>query len=262
MALRKRLFDIVLGTVLSLLALPLVLVAAASSAVVLGAWPFFVQERVGRHGRTFRIVKIRTLPVTAPAYADKYEIASVRIPGLCQWLRRSHLDELPQLFLVPTGHMSLVGPRPEMAVLLERSDPEFVRVRSLVRPGCTGLWQIGGRVEALIDEAPDYDLHYLGGSSLRLDLWILWRTFALMFLRGGPVEPAEIPKWLRGSGLAPSREFVAVVGQQFDYGIRAVHAGSSSGHSTACCPASVLPASAVSVGRNGSAHRQPSRVAS
>lgn len=215
MAHRKRLLDLVIGAMLAVVAAPIVLVLAAISAVVLRAWPFFVQERVGRHGRRFRIVKIRTLPPSAPAYADKYEIASVSIPPFCEWLRRSHLDELPQLFLVPLGHMSLVGPRPEMAMLLEKSDPEFVRVRSLVRPGCTGLWQVGGRTDSLIDESPDYDLYYLGESSLRLDCWILWRTFAVMFLRGGAVEPIDVPTWLCGWGLIPSREFIAVIEQRF-----------------------------------------------
>jgi lipopolysaccharide/colanic/teichoic acid biosynthesis glycosyltransferase len=257
-AYRKRLFDLVLGTILAVVALPIVLMLAAVSAVTLKAWPFFVQDRIGRHGRTFKILKIRTLPTSAPAYADKYEIAaSVRTPAYCEWLRRTHLDELPQLFLVPLGRMSLVGPRPEMAVLLERSDPEFVRVRNLVRPGCTGMWQVGARTDALIDEAPDYDLYYLGESSLRLDCWILWRTFAVMFLRGGSVEPTDVPAWLCGWGLIPSREFIAVVEPRFR-----PRTLTSTGRSLdVTCPARPSPVSAVSVSRSGVANRQPSSVA-
>jgi lipopolysaccharide/colanic/teichoic acid biosynthesis glycosyltransferase len=212
---RKRIFDVIVGTLLALAALPLVLVLAVSASAALRSWPFFVQDRVGRGGRAFKIIKIRTLPRSAPAYADKYEIASVQRPAFCEWLRRTHLDELPQLFLVPIGHMSLVGPRPEMAVLLEKSDPEFVRVRNMVRPGCTGLWQVGGRTDALINDAPDYDLYYLGEASLRLDCWTLWRTFAVMFLRSGSVEPIDVPAWLRGWGLIPSREFIAVMEVRF-----------------------------------------------
>src|SRR3954468_15525527 len=106
----RRLVDVVLGTVLALVTLPFVLRTAIAAAIALRSWPFFVQERVGLDGRTFRFVKLRTLPRGAPRYLDKYSVQAMEIPGICRWLRNMHLDELPQLWLVITGRMALVGP--------------------------------------------------------------------------------------------------------------------------------------------------------
>src|SRR3954447_6314226 len=105
----RRLVDVVLGTVLALVTLPFVLLTAIAAAVALRTWPFFVQERVGLDGRTFRFVKLRTLPRAAPKYVDKYSVQTMDLPNICRWLRAMHLDELPQLWLVITGRMSLVG---------------------------------------------------------------------------------------------------------------------------------------------------------
>lgn len=172
----KRVLDVLVATTLLLLTLPVLLLALLGSAVALRAWPFFVQERVGLDGRTFRFLKIRTLPPSTPAYADKYELTSVRIPAFTQALRRLHLDELPQLLLVLTGRMSLVGPRPELPNLHERLDPAFARLRTSVRPGCTGPWQVSDKREGLIGEAPEYDAYYVQHQSLRLDAKVLAHT--------------------------------------------------------------------------------------
>src|SRR5437588_3820593 len=153
----KRALDIVLGTLLVVLTLPMMIILAVGVMLSLRAWPIFVQQRIGRHGRPFRFPKLRTLPPTAPPYASKYDIGHLRLPWFTRLLRRTHLDELPQLFLVPLGTMSLVGPRPEMAMLHETFDGGFARLRTSVRPGCTGFWQIGRGADALIREAPDYD---------------------------------------------------------------------------------------------------------
>ena len=139
----KRVIDVVVGTILAALALPVVLVLALVTVVNLRAWPFFVQTRIGAAGVPFRLVKLRTLPVATDHYADKRAIESIPLTWVSRTLRRTHLDELPQLFLVPIGLMSLVGPRPEMAFLRQRMNPSFARRRTEVRPGCTGLWQIG-----------------------------------------------------------------------------------------------------------------------
>jgi lipopolysaccharide/colanic/teichoic acid biosynthesis glycosyltransferase len=200
MALRKRVLDVVLGTVLAVVAAPLVAVLAAAAAWSLRAWPFFVQDRVGLGGRPFRMVKIRTLPASAPAYADKYAIRQVETSRFCAWLRASHLDELPQLFLVPPGRMSLVGPRPEMATLLASFDQRFVAARCAVRPGCTGLWQLGPDSGKLIGESPRHDLLYLRYGNLRLDVWILWRTVRTLAHIGGSVELEDAPRWTGAHG--------------------------------------------------------------
>jgi len=199
----KRLFDVVVGTVLALLALPIIVVCAVGVMIQLRAQPFFVHRRVGRGGRPFLFVKLRTLPKSTPPYADKYAIGHLELPPFTRVLRRLHLDELPQLFLVPLGRMSLVGPRPEMPALHARLPRAFAGRRTAVRPGCTGLWQIGAHSDGLISEAPLYDQFYLDNRSLRLDLWIIGRTFGLLAGHGTIVDLGDIP-------LAARRDLVAL----------------------------------------------------
>lgn len=205
-AMTKRAADILIASVLLVVTLPVVLVSAIGSAIVLRAWPFFVQRRVGWDGRTFRFVKIRTLPTSTPAYLLKNDLELAEVPRFARALRRLHLDELPQLFLVLTGRLSLVGPRPEMTAFHERLDPTFARERTSVRPGCTGLWQIGLGCTGLLGEAPEYDRYYLRNQSLRLDLWILTRTALLMLGLSGLIGLEDVPAWAAGDlELAPAR---------------------------------------------------------
>lgn len=188
----KRALDVAVATVLLLLAMPLIVALAFATMVTLRASPFFSHRRVGRYGREFRFVKLRTLPVTAPAYADKYHIERVDMPRLCAFLRATHLDELPQLLLVIRGQMSLVGPRPEMPHLHETFAWHHRQAREALRPGCTGVWQVGIDNDRLINEAPEYDLFYAEHVSWRLDLWILWRT-ALLLCAGRRVSIDDVP---------------------------------------------------------------------
>jgi len=195
-AVGKRLFDVVAAMLLFAAALPVMMILAVAVAVSLRTWrPLFFQQRIGRDGRPFTFAKLRTLPTNTPRYADKYAIATVATTRLGRFLRSSHLDELPQLALVVTGRMSLVGPRPEMAGLADRFPAAFVAARSSVRPGCTGLWQVSGDVDRLIGEAPHYDLYYLDHASPRLDLWILGRT--LLSLSGRSDRTPSPPAWTR-----------------------------------------------------------------
>jgi len=196
----KRVIDLVVGVPLALLVLPFIVVLAIGSALTLRAWPLFVQRRVGRGGREFPFLKLRTLPTTVPTAADKYHLQDVRIPAFCRFLRAKHFDELPQLLLVPVGLMSLVGPRPEMPDILARYPHELAAARSCVRPGCTGLWQVSTSVSQLIYEAPEYDLAYVRDGSVRLDLWILARTLRLYLPRARYIEVSDIPGWAEGRG--------------------------------------------------------------
>ncbi len=150
-----------------------------------------------------RFPKIRTLPPDTPEYTSKYEFGDDQIPRLGRFLRRTHLDELPQLLLVPFGVMSLVGPRPKMPHTAEPIDPDYGELRVQVRQGCTGLWQIGAHAHRQVSETPGYDLFYLRYGSLRFDLWILWRT-AVAFLGAAEVRLDEVPAWIQGRGyIAP-----------------------------------------------------------
>ncbi|MBW3575163.1 MAG: sugar transferase [Actinobacteria bacterium] len=189
----KRALDLSVGSLLAVLATPVVAVLAIGVACSLRCSPFFVQDRVGRGGSTFRMWKLRTLPPSTPSNADKYAIQSVVMTRLARVLRSTHLDELPQLFLVPLGRMSLVGPRPEMENLHARGDRGFARARTSVAPGCTGMWQVSVDRHRLIWEAPQYDLFYVRHSSLRLDLWILGRTLLMMVGLGRPISLDDVP---------------------------------------------------------------------
>jgi len=201
----KRAFDIVVGTALALMAIPVILALAVAVCLSFRTWrPLFFQERVGRRGRRFIVPKLRTLPPGAPVDADKYAIATVGTTRLGRFLRRTHLDELPQLLLVPPGRMSLVGPRPEMPWLLEQFDGSFVATRSMVRPGCSGFWQVSRDAHMLIGEAPEYDLWYVAHAGIRLDLWILWCSVLALAGRSPLVTHADVPGWVLGRQ-CPSR---------------------------------------------------------
>lgn len=193
---KKRVADVVLGTALAVLALPVIALLAVAVACRLRCFPFFVHTRLGRGGRPFRFWKLRTLPVGTPPYELKTSASSRPSSGFSSFLRNAHLDELPQLLLVPFGALSLVGPRPKMPDVFEPVEPEYRATRLRVRQGCTGLWQISPDVERLPNEVPEYDAFYVEHATLRLDLWILWRTVLCMTKVGRPVRLEEIPRWL------------------------------------------------------------------
>ncbi|HVX68604.1 MAG TPA: sugar transferase [Mycobacteriales bacterium] len=210
----KRLTDIVVGGVLAFIAFPFIVLLAVAVAVCLRANPFFVQTRPGLLGEPFRLVKLRTLPLSTPHYASKHDLDfdAMHLPRLCAFLRHAHLDELPQLLLVPLGAMSLVGPRPRLPDCVEEVEPTFDTVRSTVRPGCTGLWQISTASSEVSTGAPRFDLFYLRHASVRFDLWIMLRTVATVTGLLKPVEIDDVPGWVRGRGLVDPADFVTAVG--------------------------------------------------
>jgi lipopolysaccharide/colanic/teichoic acid biosynthesis glycosyltransferase len=189
--------------VLSLVALPVILLLAVGVAASLRAWPFFVQRRPGWQGRTFTIIKLRTLPPATPHYAmkDVLGIESMRLPKLCAALRRTHLDELPQLFAVVTGRMSLVGPRPLQPIEIEPVEKDFETLRRSVRPGCTGLWQLSVAASDKVASAPRFDIFYVNYASTLLDLWIVARTVGWVLGLVEPIDLGNIPRRLLGPGL-------------------------------------------------------------
>ena len=148
---------------------------------------FFRQIRVGKDGEPFTVWKFRTMVVDAEARktellmrndADGTLFKMRRDPRVTRtgaWLRRRSLDELPQLFNVLVGNMSLVGPRPALPMEVA-AYRHHMRRRLVVKPGITGLWQINGRSDLPWDEAERLDLRYVENWSLALDLQILWKT--------------------------------------------------------------------------------------
>ncbi len=196
----KRSFDVLVATVCGLLLLPLVFAIAIVSTAAFRQSPIFAQKRIGRGGQEFVFYKLRSLPGTTPASIDKFDLE----PHLTRWgriLRRSKLDELPQLVNVLRGDMSLVGPRPEVPALNTRLDAEFSDHRTLVRPGITGPWQVSDAAHLLIGDGEAYDRAYLAAASPGLDLWLLWRTVAAA--AGQTITFDDMDRWLaraRGSG--------------------------------------------------------------
>ncbi len=183
----KRLFDVVGSLVLIVLCSP-VLVCAALRVKLHDRGPvLFRQRRIGRDGREFRCLKFRTMVVDAEARVGRMQEKlgrsallfkmkddpRVTRPG--RWLRRFSLDELPQLFNVLKGDMSLVGPRPQVDREVALYDNAMSR-RLHVRPGMTGLWQVSGRNDLTAEEAIRLDLYYIDNWSMLQDLWILAKT--------------------------------------------------------------------------------------
>ncbi len=148
---------------------------------------FFRQVRSGRDGKTFTCVKFRTMVADAESKRAELEHLSEgpgllfklredpRVTGAGRVLRRYSFDELPQLFNVLRGEMSLVGPRPALPSEVEQYD-DWVYNRLRVKPGMTGLWQVSGRTDTSFADYVRYDLFYIQNWSLSLDVWILWRT--------------------------------------------------------------------------------------
>jgi exopolysaccharide biosynthesis polyprenyl glycosylphosphotransferase len=175
---------------------PVFLVVAVIIKVTTAGPVFFKQERVGKLGKPFMMVKFRTMVVGAEAMLP--EIVELnendgllfkmrndpRVTPIGRWLRRWSLDELPQLFNVLKGQMSFVGPRPPLIAEAERYGDD-VRRRLLVKPGLTGLWQVSGRSDLPWEEAVRLDLYYVDNWSPTLDLAILFRTLRATFAGHG-----------------------------------------------------------------------------
>lgn len=205
---QKRVLDLVAALVLAVLTLPVVLVLAAALALHLRAWPFFTHDRIGRDGQPIRLTKLRTLPTSTQPYALKTEV-ELRTSRLCQALRRLHLDELPQLWLVVAGAMSLVGPRPKMPDEHEPVEPLYGLERVSVPQGITGLWQVSDASDVLPRDAIQYDIFYVRNHTLLLDLWILWRTVAKVLGLGRAMTLDDVPSWaVPGSTARPVRRVV------------------------------------------------------
>lgn len=170
----KRLLDLGLATPLLLLALPLLAAGAALAALQnRGRW-LFRQVRPGWHGQLFTLYKLQTMTDARTPTGQLLPDAQ-RLPPLGRWLRATSLDELPQLWNIVRGDLSLVGPRPLLPEYLPLYSPAQAR-RHAVRPGLTGWAQVNGRNAIGWEEKFAFDVWYVDHVSLALDLSILWRT--------------------------------------------------------------------------------------
>jgi len=191
----KRTLDLFLGLVALLLCLPLIALTALLVRVLLGSPMLFAQTRPGFRGKPFTLFKFRTM---IDARDERGEALSdeERLTAFGAWLRRTSLDELPELFNVIKGEMSLVGPRPLLMEYLGRYTPHQAR-RHEVRPGLTGWTQVKGRNSLSWDEKFELDVWYVDHCGLWLDLRILWLTvWTVLKGRGVSAERhATMPKF-------------------------------------------------------------------
>ena len=170
----KRALDVLVSGVATVLTSPLHAACAAAVRLTSGAPVYFLQERAGRDGIPFKIIKFRTMSVGTHESSGGYPEPSAVTP-VGRWLRRTSLDELPQLINILRGDMSLVGPRPGLLSQAVRYD-DAQRHRLDVRPGLTGLAQIEGRNEAPWSQRIESDLRYIRSISLWTDLKIMALT--------------------------------------------------------------------------------------
>lgn len=182
----KRAMDLIVAVVGLLLSAPIQLVIALLVRILLGRPVLFRQSRPGRNEKLFELVKFRTMKEPDPA--RNLVTDEERLTRFGQILRSTSLDELPTLWNVLRGDMSLVGPRPLLVKYLERYNPEQRR-RHQVRPGVTGLAQVSGRNCVGWDERLKLDVAYVEQCSLRLDSKILARTIGQVLSRKGVDQP-------------------------------------------------------------------------
>jgi sugar transferase (PEP-CTERM system associated) len=188
----KRLFDIMCATILILLAFPL-MVGTAIAIVIENGFPIlYRQERVGLNGRLFNVIKFRSMRNDAekdgkPVWATAQDDRATKVGKI---IRKVRIDELPQLFSVLKGDMSLVGPRPERPFFVDQLTKEipFYAVRHSVKPGVTGWAQVRYHYGATVEDSAEklqYDLYYVKNHTLFLDIFVLFETVGVVLTGKG-----------------------------------------------------------------------------
>ena len=183
----KHVFDVMVASALLVGLLPLLLVIGAGIALTMGGPVLFRQRRIGLHGREIAVWKFRTMLADRRTSNNGPPVAigdrrlchktrtDPRVTPFGRFLRRTSLDELPQLWNIVRGEMSLVGPRPELPSIVAKYE-EWQHARHAVRPGLTGWWQINRPADRLMHEVVELDLYYVENISFALDVRILVKT--------------------------------------------------------------------------------------
>lgn len=186
----KRPTDIALSAALLCVLLPVIIVIGVLIWRRLGTPILFIQQRPGLHGRPFRMIKFRTLINTTERDGRRL-LESERLTPLGRWLRSTSLDELPELWNVFKGEMSLVGPRPLLMEYLPLYTPEQAR-RHEVRPGITGWAQVNGQNALSWEDKFALDVWYVDNQSIWLDIKIMWLTLRKAIARDDILPPGQV----------------------------------------------------------------------
>jgi sugar transferase EpsL len=197
----KRAFDLILTLATAIFWLPLLLVVTVLVRIKLGSPVFFRQQRPGLNGKPFRMVKFRSMTDARDANGNLLPDED-RLPAFGRWLRASSMDELPELFNVLKGEMSLVGPRPLLMQYLPRYNARQAR-RHEVPPGITGWAQVNGRNAIAWDQKFELDIWYVENRSLWLDCKIILLTILKLFRRDDVNAPgaATMPEFMGNQDL-------------------------------------------------------------
>ena len=185
----KRCFDLLLASITAPLWLPLLFVVGLLVRSRLGSPVFFHQERPGRDGKPFKLIKFRSMTDERDAQGQLLPDAD-RLPAFGRWLRATSLDEFPELLNILKGEMSFVGPRPLLMQYLPLYSREQARRHETI-PGITGWAQVNGRNALSWDEKFKLDVWYVNNRSLWLDIKILWRTFLTVVRKDGIQAPVK-----------------------------------------------------------------------
>lgn len=181
----KRAFDVLLSSILLTASFPISILIVVFIKLDSKGKAILQQERIGQGGKKFIMYKFRTMTSQTKLYKlGPKNPQDQRITRVGKWLRRTSLDELPQLINVLKGDMSIVGPRPEMPFVVKKYNM-WQRRRLAVKPGLTGLWQILGRKDIPLHEHLEYDFYYINNHSIILDLVIIFKTIPIVLLGKG-----------------------------------------------------------------------------
>ena len=178
----KRMADIIFSAAGLIVLLPILLISAILLEIFMPGPLFFKQQRVGKNGRLFNIIKFRSMKVDKALEASHdFTRDAERMTPFGKLLRRTKIDELPQLWNVLVGDMSLVGPRPTVKEQTDKYN-DYQRQRLNMRPGMTGLAQVNGNVSLTWDERFVYDIEYVNNFSVLLDIKILCKTVLVVIM--------------------------------------------------------------------------------
>ncbi|AYY11145.1 sugar transferase [Enterococcus sp. FDAARGOS_553] len=184
----KRIFDILFSIVIGITVFPIVFVFCILILIESPGSPIYQQKRVGLKGKEFTLYKLRSMrnnaEINGAQWADKND---KRITGIGKFIRKTRIDELPQLINVYKGEMSFIGPRPERKIFIDeflKAIPDF-NDRLLVKPGLTGWAQVNGGYEITPQEKLELDMYYIENRSFLLDLKIIFKTIKIIFTGEG-----------------------------------------------------------------------------